>query len=168
MSTLAAEIDYNRLNNLLWRYRRCLDRFEFLLEVQLGVMASGRQDWQHHLADLLGELADTIGRLDLEREVLLGGATLSGIAEVSPEMWAGILNEQQAHLTNRAAAISRLRQRNEQAIAAGAAGINRLIEAIAEANGTSAGPGTDAYGEDGRIRHGTTGAGGALLFDGRA
>lgn len=168
MTTLAAEIDYNRLNNLLWRYRRCLDRFEFLLEVQLGVLASGRQDWQHHMADLLGELADTIGRLDLEREILLGGTTLSAIARSSPEMWADILAEQQGHLTTRAAAISRLRQRNEQAIAAGAAGLSRLVEAIAEANGGSAGSGPESYGEDGRLRPTASGASGALLFDGRA
>lgn len=164
MSTLAAEIDYNRLNNLLWRYRRSLDRFEFLLEVQLGVLASGRQDWQHHMADLLEELAETIGGLDLEREVMLGGVTLSDLASAGPELWADILSEQQAHLTASAANVSRLRQRNEQAIAAGAAGLHRLIGAIAEANGAPPATGPDSYGEDGRIRYG---ANGALLFDGR-
>lgn len=166
MSSLAADVDYNRLNNLLWRYRSCLDRFEFLLEMQLVVTASGRQDWQHHMADLLDELANTISRLDLEREVVLGpGVNLSELAAGAPELWTTILVDQQAHLSAAAAQVGRLRQRNEQAIEAGVAGLRRLLEAIGEANGSPQGGGLDSYGGDGRIR---PQGGSPLLFDGRA
>jgi hypothetical protein len=166
MSTLVADIDYNRLNSLLWRYRACLDRFEFLLEIQLAVTASGRPEWQHHMADLLDELAANIGRLDLERAVVIGDhLNLGELAAGAPEMWSAILAEQQAHLAVATAQVSRLRQRNEQAITAGAAGLQRLIEAIAEASGARGANGPDSYGGDGRIR--ATG-GSSLLFDGRA
>ncbi len=182
MSTLAADVDYNRLNNLLWRYRTSLDRFEFLLEMQLMVTASGRQEWQHHMADLLDDLAQRIGRLDLEREVLLGGElNLSALVAAAPEMWAEILTEQQAGLTTAAERVGRLRQRNEQALAAGAAGLRRLLETLAQAAaGTgdaaaaghgaaghgqgAAGASTDSYGGDGRVR---PPGGSPLLFDGR-
>ena len=185
MTSLAADVDYNRLNNLLWRYRNCFDRFEFLLEVQLMVTASGRQEWQHHMADLLDDLAQRIGRLDLEREVLLGGElNLSALVAGAPAMWAEILTEQQDHLTEAAARVGRLRQRNEQALEAGAAGLRRLLEALAQAaagTGDGMGPGagnttgsgsgsgsgstgTDGYGGDGRVR---PPGGSPLLFDGR-
>jgi hypothetical protein len=165
MSSLAADIDFNRLNSLLWRYRTVLDRFEFLLEMQLAVSASGRQEWQHHMADLLDDLAHTIGTLDLEREIVLGdGVTLTDLAANAPEMWSTILVEQQTHLTRATAHIGRLRQRNQHAIEAGAAGLARLVDAIAEASGMAAGPSAESYGEDGRMRHE---GGSALLFDGR-
>ena len=48
-------VDLGQLNQLLWQYRPLLERFEFLLEVQLMVTASGRQDWQRHMADLFQE-----------------------------------------------------------------------------------------------------------------
>jgi hypothetical protein len=166
MTMLAAEIDFNRLNNLLWRYRACLDRFEFLLEMQLAVTASGRQDWQHHMADLLEELATTIGRLDLERAVIVGEQfNLTELAANAPELWSGVLTEQQAHLATATAQISRLRQRNDQAITAGSAGLRQLIDAIAEASGAPHGGAPESYGGDGRMK---PQGGSPLLFDGRA
>lgn len=175
MSTLAADVDYNRVNNLLWRYRNCLDRFEFLLEMQLMVTASGRAEWQHHMADLLDDLAQRIGRLDLEREVLLGGElNLSALVAGAPELWAEILVEQQDALTASADRVGRLRQRNEQALETGAAGLRRLLETLAQAaagtgpadggSGHASGANTDSYGGNGRLR---PPGGSPLLFDGR-
>lgn len=165
MTTLAP-VDYNRLNGLLWRYRPLLDRFEFLLEVQLMVTASARQDWQHQMANLFEETAAALSTLDLEREVLLrGGVSLAQLAADAPEPWTQMLTEQQAMLESTIARIGGLRERNLLAIDEGAAGINKVIDALIEANGQqpveAVGP---SYGQDGRIRHES---GNAVLFDGR-
>lgn len=165
MSSLATGVDYQRLNNLLWRYRPCLDRFEFLLEMQLMVTASGRQDRLVQMADLLDDVAQIISTLDLEREIALpSGVSLSELAETAPEPWDEVLIEQQAYLASATARVSRLRQRNTKAIEEGAAGLNQLLETIAEATG-QASPTVDSYGEDGRRRQEN---GSAILFDGRA
>ena len=165
MSTLAP-VDYNRLNGLLWRYRPLLDRFEFLLEVQLMVTSSARRDWQHQMADLFEETASSLAALDLEREILLrDGLSLSELASAAPDPWGPMLTEQQAALESTTARIGGLRERNVLAIDDGAAGINKLIDALIEANGTPADTTGPSYGQDGRLRHES---GNALLFDGRA
>jgi hypothetical protein len=160
-------VDLGQLNGLLWRYRPCLERFEFLLEVQLMVTASGRQDWQRHMADLFEETANALNTLDLEREVILGdGISLGDLAADAPDPWGEILTEQQVELEATVARIGHLRQRNTTAIAEGAAGLHQLIDTLLETNGQSrnvaAGP---SYGQDGRIQQGTSSA---VLFDGRA
>lgn len=164
-------VDLGQLNQLLWRYRPLLDRFEFLLEVQLMVTASGRQDWQHHLADLFHQTSDALNALDLEREVILppgpnGPLTLRDLADDAPDPWGGILTEQQAELDAAVSRVAELRKRNSSALAEGASGVNQLVDALLESNGQlqgrSAGP---AYGQDGRIRQS---ASSAVLFDGRA
>lgn len=163
--TALASVDYNQLNGLLWRYRPFLDRFEFLLEVQMMVTASGRQDWQHHMADLFDETAHALNELDLEREVIVGDASsLIDLATQAGDPWADILAEQQAELEAATARITALRLRNTQAIEQGAAGLQQLIEALAEANGKPQDKTGPSYGQDGRLRQGT---GTALLFDGR-
>jgi hypothetical protein len=166
MTALVAEVDFHRLNKLLWNYRGCFERFEFLLEVQLMVSSSGRQDWLAQLADLLDDVATTIGTLDLEREVLLGSrATLSVLASGAPEPWPAILVEQQAHFASAMARVQRLRSRNEHALEAGVAGIRRMVDAIAEAAGQAQNDIGDSYDGEGRLRHGSSAT---LLFDGRA
>ena len=163
--TVQGSLDYNRLNGLLWRYRPYLDRFEFLLEVQLMVSASGRQDWQLQMAELFDETATALNQLDLEREVLLAGSpSLSELAASAEEPWAEILLEQQAALEATTARISRLRQRNSQALVEGAAGLHQLIDALAEANGHVQDQSGPSYGQDGQIRQSS---GSAVLFDGR-
>ncbi len=164
--TAHQSVDLGQLNGLLWRYRSCLDRFEFLLEVQLMVSASGRQDWQRQMADLFEETAAALNGLDLEREVVLGeGLTLRDLAGDAPDPWREILAEQRAALEATTASITGLRQRNTRALTDGAAGLNRLIDALVEASGQfqarAAGP---SYGQDGRLEHG---AASAMLFDGR-
>ncbi|MEM7272277.1 MAG: hypothetical protein AAF547_04275 [Actinomycetota bacterium] len=164
--TAPLSVDLNRLNGLLWRYRPYLERFEFLLEVQLMVTSSGRQDWQRQMADLFEETADVLNGLDMEREVLLGDTlTLADLAADAPEPWGEILAEQQAELAAAASRVNTLRERNTKALADGAAGITNLIDALVDAAGqfqTQAGP---SYGQDGRIKHDSTAA---VLFDGRA
>ncbi len=164
-------IDLGQLNQLLWRYRPCLERFEFLLEVQLMVTATARQDWQRHMADLFQETADALNTLDLEREVLLGDGptgplSLRELAEDAPDPWGEILNEQAAELEAAVARVSNLRQRNTAALNEGAAGLNQLIDALLASStkfqGKGAGP---AYGQDGKL---TQASSNAKIFDGRA
>ena len=163
--TAPGSVDYNRLNGLLWRYRPFLDRFEFLLEVQMMVTASGRQDWQHHMANLFDETAHALNELDLEREVLIGDSiSLIDLAAGAGDPWEQILVEQQAELEAATARITALRLRNTQAMEQGAAGLQQLIDALAEANGQPQDKSGPSYGQDGRLQHGS---GPALLFDGR-
>lgn len=165
MTTVANDVDFQRLNQLLWRYRPCLDRFEFLLEMQLTVSASGRDDWLHHVTDLLEDVASAMNDLDLEREVVLGqGRSLSELADGAPEPWPTILAEQLAHFATATSRIERLRRRNQQMIEANTAGLGQLFEAIAEAAGHSLDNGGDSYDGDGRRR---SSGGSSMLFDGR-
>jgi hypothetical protein len=164
-------IDLGQLNQLLWRYRPLLDRFEFLLEVQLMVTAAGRQDWQRHMADLFQETADALNTLDLEREVILppgpdGPLSLRDLAEDAPDPWGEILTEQRIEIDAAARRVAELRQRNATALAEGSAGITKLIDGLLQSSGQlhgqTSGP---AYGQDGRI---AKSASTAVLFDGRA
>lgn len=164
--TVPTEVDLNRLNGLLWRYRPYLERFEFLLEVQMMVTASGRQDWQTQMANLFEETATVLNALDLEREAMLGDSfSLSELAEDAPDPWGEILAEQHAELAATTARISGLRERNTQAMAEGAAGITNLIDALIEASGQFQEQPGPSYGQDGRIQQH---AASAVLFDGRA
>ena len=166
MSTVAQDVDYQRLNALLWRYRPLLDRFEFLLEMQLMVAGTGRTDWLHHVTDLLDQLAVELNGLDLEREVVLGaGPTISALGEGAPPPWDGILTEQLAHFASITARIDRLRRRNLQALESGSAGLSKLFDGLAEAAGHSLTDNGDSYDGEGRRR---TGGSGSVLFDGRA
>lgn len=164
MST-SATTDFDRLNSLLWRYRPCLERFEFLLEVQLMVSASGRREWQLQMAELFEEAATALNQLDLEREVLLGdGPGLRELVTQAGEPWGDILAEQQGFLEATVARISALRQRNNQALSEGAAGLHQLIDALAEANGVTRDSSGPSYGLDGRV---ASRSGPAVIFDGR-
>jgi hypothetical protein len=163
--TAQTSVDYNRLNGLLWRYRPYLDRFEFLLEVQLMVGASGRQSWQRQMADLFEETASVLNGLDLEREVLLGdNVNLSTLIEDAPEPWDDILLEQQVAFEASTSRITSLRVRNNQALTEGAAGLNQLIDALVEASGQMQGKAGPSYDQDGRLQHNSVSA---MLFDGR-
>lgn len=163
--TTTGPVDCNQLNGLLWRYRPALERFEFLLEMQLMIMASGRQEWQGQMADLFEETAQVLNTLDLEREVLLGDSVnLTALIATASDPWPEILAEQQAELEAATSRITTLRQRNTQAITEGAAGLNKLIDALLEASGQLQGKAGPSYGQDGRIEH--DGAS-AMLFDGR-
>jgi hypothetical protein len=164
-------VDLGQLNQLLWRYRPLLDRFEFLLEVQLMVTGSGRQDWQRHMADLFQEAADALNTLDLQREMVLppgptGPITLRELAGDAPDPWGEILTEQRVELDAAARRVAELRRRNSAALAESSSGIGRVIDTLLESSGHLQGrsPGP-SYGQDGRIEQGSSSA---VLFDGRA
>lgn len=165
-------IDLGQLNQLLWRYRPLLERFEFLLEVQLMVTASGRQDWQRHMADLFQETADAIGAVDLQREVILGDGptgplSLRELAADAPEPWGDILTEQHVEIEAAVTRVSELRQRNTSALSEGSAGIAQVIDALLDAAGQLQSRSADAgYGQDGRRQ--ASDASSAVFFDGRA
>lgn len=158
-------VDYNHLNGLLWRYRPYLDRIEFLLEIQLMVGASGRIDWQRHLADLLDQQARAVATLDLEREALLGpGRTIADVATTAPEPWSEILEEQQREMEALTVRVGRLRQRNLQALEQGLAGLTKLIDEVVGGGSTPLG----GYDQAGRLTAATGAtADAAVLFDGR-
>jgi len=156
-------LNYGRLNNLLWNYRNWFDRFEFLLEMQLMVTSTGRQDWQHHMAELLDEVADAIGTLDLERAILLDdGSSLSQLAAEAPEVWADILTEQQAALSATASRVGALKARCEQTIDSGLAGVAQFLDEVV---GRSVEDGYDNGGQ--RPQAGTHRNGSSILFDGK-
>ena len=164
--TAPTSVDLNRLNGLLWRYRPLLERFEFLLEVQMMVTASGRQDWQRQMSDLFEETADLLNTLDMEREVMLGGSlSLADLAGDAPDPWGEILAEQQADLVATTTRISALRERNTQAMTEGAAGIGQLMDALVEASGQFEEQSGPSYGQDGKFQQRSASA---VLFDGRA
>jgi len=159
----AVEINYGPINKMLWDYRQTLERFGFLLEMQFLVLREARQDWQHHMANLLEEMAVTIGTLDLERELLLGQTSLADLVDEAPEPWSEILAEQYTALRSATTSLAELRERNEHVAAAGSAGITQLLDALVHRDTT------DAYDETGKKanersqRHNV-----AALFDGRA
>lgn len=170
MTSVERTVDLSKVNGLLWRYRPCLERFEFLLEMQLTVTASGRQDWQRQMADLFEECADRLNSIDLERELLLGDLTLRELAADVPEPWDAILLEQQVELEAATNRIGSLRQRNATAIESSAEGVTKLIEALLSAGGVEQRATTGAtYGQNGRTNGGANkNSNGALLFDGLA
>jgi len=163
MDSTEPGLNYSRLNNLLWNYRNWFDRFEFLLEMQLLVAGTGRQDWQHHMAELLDEVADALGTLDLERALLLDdGPTLSELISSAPEVWSGILAEQQAALRSTASRVETLKARCEHAIDSGLAGVAQFLDSVV---GRNVDDGYDNGGQrpqDHSPRHNSS-----ILFDGR-
>ncbi len=160
--TATISTDYKRLNGLLWRYRPVLERFEFLLELQLTVTASGRQDWQRHMSELFEEVADAVAALDLEREVLVPrGLPLGELAANAPDPWSAILAEQHSVMDATIGRIGELRVRNTQSMMEGSAGVAQAIETLLAQAGRATPDGDPTYGRpNGR-------AGGAVLFDGR-
>lgn len=99
MGDLFTSTDLNRLGKLLWEYRGGFERVQFLLETQMLLIANGRDDQLHHMVELLDEANARLGRLDLEREVLLGigpdgePPRLRSLIETVDEPWDAILTE---------------------------------------------------------------------------
>ncbi len=72
MAGLLVAPDLPRLGAILWQYRRVFDRLHFLIETEILLITSGRDHQLHHMVDLLDETIARLGRLDLEREIVLG------------------------------------------------------------------------------------------------
>lgn len=160
METIEAK-NLPRLGELLWSYRRAMDRLEFCLEIQLRLTVDGDDRWGGHVADLVDEVSERIGLLDLERDVLLGDGPkrLSELIDIVAEPWPAILVEHEAELRASTDRIQRLMGRNELAIDEHRTALAKLSDMIAPSANTA------TYDRSGRTRRS---AANAVLFDGRA
>ncbi|MFV0526938.1 MAG: hypothetical protein ACK5RL_20845 [Acidimicrobiales bacterium] len=123
--------DLLRLNDLLWRYRRGVARFVFLLDVQLLIVEAGRHDQQPHVTGLLHELADALVLIDRDRRTVVGTTdTLTALAASAADPWPGILVEHRDSLRDALAEADRLRRRNQRAVAAVTDGLDRLFDTV--------------------------------------
>lgn len=152
----------SRLGELLWAYRRTLDRLEFCLEVQLRLTDDGDTRWGGHVADLVAEVAERIGLLDLERDVLLGDEPirLRELIDQAPEPWPSILADHEQELQTTTERIQQLMARHEISLDEHRAGLQRLTEMVSPTQSTK------TY--DNRGRAHASANRGAILFDGRA
>lgn len=151
-----------RLGELLWAYRRALDRLEFCLEIQLRIANEGDNRWGGHVADLVAEVAERIGLLDLERDVILGDepTRLRDIISRVPEPWPAIFTDHEQELQAVTARIQRLMARHEIALDEQRAGLQRLTDLVSPTQSTQ------TYDQRGRTRSSVDRN--AVLFDGRA
>ena len=157
---MSAEI-LSQLGKLLWAYRGALDRLEFCLETQVRFMSSGDDRWGGQVADLIENVAQQIGLLDLERDLLLGEEPRrlgELIAEV-PEPWPGILVEHEHELQASVDRIQRLVANHQLALEEYRASLDRLADLIAPS------PTNRTYDKQGRAH--TVADRNAILFDGR-
>ncbi len=132
MQTMSVE-NMSRLGTLLWNYRHALDRLEFCLEAQVRFMTDNDDRWGSHVADLIDEVADRIGILDLERSLLLGDEPmrLNELVGTMPEPWPAILVEHEYELQAAVDRIQRLVARHQLALEEHQAGLDRLSELLA-------------------------------------
>ena len=160
MKTMSVD-DLSRLGKLLWDYRHALDRLEFCLETQVRFVNDGDDRWGSHVADLIGEVADRIGMLDLERSLLLGDGpqALTELAGVLPDPWPPIIIEHEQELQATVDRIQRLVARHHLALEEHRASLDRLSELIVPRTAVR------TYDKLGRTQ--PTVAHDAILFDGR-
>lgn len=162
METIEVGTDHERLNASLWRSRAALDRLEFLLEMQLLLLADGRTEWQHQMAELMDEVTEAIALNDLEREMALSARSaplpLRSLAEQAPEPWSVIFAD---HLVQLEATVARIEGLRNRASAAITVGQSNLADLTSQLTGRT----SDGYGQDGRR---STIDGGSFYFDGRA
>ena len=160
MKTMSVE-DLSRLGKLLWNYRHALDRLEFCLETQVRFMNEGDDRWGSHVADLIEDVADRIGLLDLERSVLLGDQPLplSDLAPTLPEPWPPIIVEHEYELQSTVDRIQRLVAHHQLALEEHRASLDRLSELIV--------PTTTSRTYDRLGRTQSSSDRNAVLFDGR-
>jgi hypothetical protein len=151
-----------RLGELLWAYRRALDRLEFCLAIQLRLSADGDSRWGGHVADLVAEVAERIGLIDLERDVILGDELLRlrDIITRVPEPWSAIFTDHEQELQAVTERIQRLMARHEIALDEHRASLQRLTDLVSPT------PSTQTYDQRGRTQ--TSIDRSAVLFDGRA
>lgn len=162
MVDLLSNADAARVADILWQYRRQLDRMEFLLETQLLLSTAGRDERLHHVADLLNETADALAYIDLQREVLLSDhgltADLSALVEQCEEPWDEVFRDHQQWFAGAITRIQELSAKNKRTIEQGQATLNKLADLL---TGTPEG----SYdGAGNRVSSQSS----ALLFDGRA
>ncbi len=174
MGDLLAQPNLARLGSLLWEYRAAFDRLHFLLETQLLLIGSGRDDQLHHLVDLLDEANARIHRLDLEREILIDvgpdGARphLSQLADRVEAPWDEILREHQRAMEALVARTDDLVRRNGALIRRVRSELPDLETLLSVGTAAPAGTGraaTSTYGRSGRDESASGGQ--AYLFEDR-
>ncbi len=166
MVDLLSNTDASRVADLLWQYRRQLERMEFLLETQLLLAAAGKDQLLHHVADFLGETADALAFIDLQREVLLSDhgvpADLSDLVKASESPWDEVFTDHKQWFAASLGRIQELSAKNTRTIKQSQATLNQLSDLM---TGTSDRSGDDAY--DGSGKKVSPSHSLALLFDGQ-
>ncbi len=121
-----------RLGEVLWGYRRALDKLEFALTVQLALQDQQRADWNSHVADLVDEIAERIGLLDVERTVLLGDepTSLTELIDTAPEPWPALLGDHQTELRAVGSRIDELMRRHHIVLDESRDAIRRLTDSL--------------------------------------
>lgn len=172
MESQLRDTDLKILCTLLEDYRAAFDRLHFLLEVQIHLLTSGRDDQLHHVVDLLADTNARLSRLDLEREIVLGNGSdgqprrLAALVEMVDEPWKTMLGEHHQ-------AMERLVTKTSELIGTANAVIRRMQADLPDvvsllggspSGGSFAAPGTLTYGRSGRGE--TTGLD-AYLFEDR-
>ena len=162
MVDLLSSSDAARVADILWQYRRQLERMEFLLETQLLLASAGKDQLLHHVADFLEETADSLAYINLQREVLLSdrgvSVDLSELAEIVEEPWDEVFADHQQWFLSMIARIQDLSARNKRTIEQSQTALSQLADLL---TGTR----DDAY--DGSGNRVSSSRGGGMLFDGQ-
>ncbi len=163
MVDLLSSEDAGRVADVLWQYRRQLDRMEFLLETQLLLAAAGKDEHLHHVADLLNETADALAYIDLQRGVLLSDrgipVDLSELIKVVDSPWDEVFSDHKQWFASSLARIQDLSARNRRTIEQSQAALGELADLLSGE--------TSDNGYDGAGRKVSSSGGSALLFDGQ-
>lgn len=162
MEDRLSNADAARVADILWQYRRQLERMEFLLETQLLLAKAGKDEYLHHIADLLNETADSLAYIDLQREVLLSdygvALDLTNLVASAEAPWDEVIRDHQQWFAAIISRIQELSSRNKRTIEQSQITLNRLADAL---NGS---PESSYDGSGNKV----TAQSSAMLFDGRA
>ncbi len=154
--------DAARIADILWQYRRQLERMEFLLETQLLLATAGKDQLLYHVADLLEETADSLSYINLQREVLLSdrgvSVDLTLLVSIVEEPWDEVFADHQQWFVAKIARIQELSARNKRTIEQSQTALNQLADLLT-------GRTDDAY--DGSGNRVSSASGGGMLFDGQ-
>lgn len=165
MVDLLSDADATRIADILWQYRKQLERMEFLLETQLLLASAGKDQLLHHVADFLGETADSLAYIDLQREVLLSDrgvpADMSSLIAAVDAPWDELFEDHRQWFANSISRIQDLSGRNKRTIEQSQATLKDLSRLIDNNNE----PSSSAYDESGNRVAATRS--GAMLFDGQ-
>lgn len=163
MVDLLSDADATRIADIMWQYRKQLERMEFLLETQLLLASAGKDQLLHHIADFLSETADTLAYIDLQREVLLSDAgvpaDLTALVAAVEAPWDELFEEHKLWFAGSISRIQELSSRNKRTIEQSQSTLHELSRLI------DSEPSSSAY--DGSGNKVAAGRSGAMLFDGQ-
>lgn len=165
MVELLSDANATRVADILWQYRRQLERMEFLLETQLLLASAGKDQLLHHVADLLSETADSLAYIDLQREVLLSehGAPVDMTALIASvdAPWDEVFGDHKKWFADSISRIQDLSARNKRTIEQSQTTLGQLADLM---TGTDR-SGDEAY--DGSGNRVSSSRSDAMLFDGQ-